>query len=98
MTPKELLNIGTILMEWSLKHGEYDMAHYLYTEMNIGIPTKLTYKLPEQRVFTSTTSFLNNNGSKGGNKELNNLLRLFPNSKYIRLSEWNRAWGYKFHI
>lgn len=90
------LELGKILMRWSLQNGEYNMAYYLYTEHGIGIPVKFTYILPEQRKFDSAASFLGSDGAVGGSKELNDLLRLFPRSTYGRLEEWGNAYGYRF--
>ena len=90
------LELGKILMKWSLESSEYDLAYYLYTEHGIGVPAKMMYAMPEQRKFGSVVSFLGSDGSKGGSKELNRLLRLFPRSKWICLKEWEGTYGYRF--
>lgn len=90
------IELGKILMKWSLQNNEYNLAYYLYTEHNIGIPVTMLYALPEQRKFNSLTSFISNDKVICGSEDLNTILRLFPKSRYIRLEEWGGAYGYRF--
>ena len=86
-----------ILIEWSIKSKEYSMLLFLYKNFNVGIPTKLIYKLPDINVFMSLSSFNEKNDTKKtDDKELDNLFWIFKKSKYKKLKNWNESYGYSF--
>ena len=85
-----------ILMEWSVNSEEYQLLYFIYSNFNIGIPVRFLYKLPDNNMFFSLSSFNSNNDIKNsGDKELNNLFKLLKKSKYKKLEEWRDSYGYK---
>jgi len=90
------LTTPQILMKWAIKNNEYYMVYILYTELNIGIPNTLLYKLPDKQHFGSVKDFLDTSDTKSTNNEyLNKIFVLFKKSKYKRLPEWRDKYGYK---
>jgi len=84
-----------ILTEWSLKSKEYGMLLFLYTNFDLGIPTRLIYLIPNENVFMSLSSFNERNEyKKVDNKELENLFSIFKKSKYKKLKNWDESYGY----
>ena len=87
-----------ILMEWSIKNKEYEMTFFIYSNFSIGIPNKFLYQLPSKNYFISFSSFQNNNDCVSiKNDDINNLIQLFPYSKYCFLDEW-QTFGYKYNL
>jgi hypothetical protein len=83
-----------ILTEWSLKNKEYDLALIIYKEFNIGIPVNLLYKLPQQNIFYSLSSFNTKNEIINYDNTLEKLFSLFLKSKYTTLQNWSNKYGY----
>lgn len=91
------MEISKILLEWSFTNKDYYMAYILFTEFNIGIPNFLLYSLEDNKKYNSIKEFINDNCSKNINdKYLNDIAILLKKSKYIRLSEWDNKYGYRF--
>lgn len=92
--------VPIILMKWSLDNKQYDMALFLYKEMGVGIPNKYLYKLRGKNKFKSAKSFLNSKDtiSCENNYYLNEILKLFPVSNYVRLKDWENQYGYIYNI
>ena len=90
--------LGKILMKWFLEHEEYESVYFLYTEFNIGIPVKYLYAIPSRNCFSSILTFVSDVDNIGGcnDKDLNQLLCIFPKSRYMRLSEWENVFGYRY--
>ena len=83
-------------MEWSISSKEHQLLYFIYNNFNIGIPVRFLYKLPDNNVFFSLSSFNSNNSTKNADdKDLNNLFKLLKKSKYTKLEEWNDSYGYK---
>lgn len=86
-----------ILMRWSLESKEYEIVYNLYMNWGIGIPVKYTYAFEEKNSFSSISSFLKeNNIITSSDKYLKKILLSFRYSKYIRLEEWGKLYGYRF--
>ena len=83
--------IEKILMKWGLENHKYDMVHFIYTELNIGIPVSYLYKLPGQKSSLNTLDTYSST-----NYEINKILSLFPKSKYTKLEEWGGLYGYRY--
>ena len=91
----DYIQLIKILIEWSVNSKEYDMLLFLYKNFNIGIPIKFVYKLPDNNIFYSLSSFTNNNDIKSiADHNLNELFLLFKKSKYKQLCNWNNNYGY----
>ena len=91
----DYISLFKILLEWGIKNQEYKLVYFIYSEFNIGVPCKFLYKLPNQNIFYSLNSFMNNNGSKKiDDKDLEILFSLFLKSKYKKLENWNNCYGY----
>ena len=85
-----------ILMEWSVNSKENELLYFIYSNFNIGIPVRFLYKLPDNNIFFSLSSFNSNNDIKNSDdKDLNNLFKLLKKSKYTKLEEWNNSYGYR---
>ena len=90
-------NILVILMKWSLESKEYEMTKFLFKEMNVGIPVNYLYQLSTKSYFSSMDSFLSSEDVRKSNSiDFDELLRLFKESKYMKLEEWNNRYGYRF--
>lgn len=84
-----------ILIKWSMKNKEYQLANFIFSEFDVGIPVKLLYYLPSSNMFSSLNSFSNYNELKSiDDYYLKELFSNFLNSKYGHLKYWN-TFGYK---
>lgn len=81
--------LKSIMMEWSMKNGEYELAFVLFTQFNTDIPVKLTYALPTRRV-RSMTNYKDNTRLIYDQKFVNAV----KSSKYGRLK--GGGYGYSF--
>lgn len=90
------MEVGKIMMEWSLKNEEYHTAFILYTEFGIGIPNSLLYALPEKKSFGSVRDLMQTDSCKHSCDEyLSKIMASFKKSKYCRLPEWDNKHGYR---
>ena len=91
--------ILVILMKWAFEYKDYFMIYTLFTEFNTGIPNSLLYSLPSRQSFRSFNDFSRSNSSKSSkDKYLNRIFTLFKSSKYIKLSEWENTYGYRYLV
>ena len=75
----------TILMEWGIENNNWEMVHFLFIELHIGIPARLVYKLPAKNI---------RDISGNTNDNLISILTVFPKCKWTHLPEWNGSVGY----
>jgi hypothetical protein len=90
MDYKKLCNI---LMDWSMRSGEYDMSYALFTQFDTAIPVKLTYALPDRRV--RNLNNFDDDRKVIVSMELWKLLEIAKRCKYGQLPEG--GWGYMFN-
>ena len=85
-----------ILTEWSINSKEYELLNFIYSNFDIGIPNRFLYKLPDNNIFYSLSSFNSNNDlKKTEDMYLDQLFHMFKKSKYTKLVYWNDNHGYK---
>ena len=93
------MTILKILMKWSLENKQYDIAYFIYSEFNIGIPCKFLVNIyPSDNIF-NINAFVNRriniNTRYIRDIYLKNLIILLKKSKYQILCNWNDKHGYK---
>tara|TARA_Y100000389_G_C17455906_1_gene518145 strand:+ start:1816 stop:2118 length:303 start_codon:yes stop_codon:yes gene_type:complete len=96
----KLLEISKVLLEWSLKKEEWYISLLLYKYINIGIPNRFLYKMPQKNVYNSLGSVLQNKDeiviSFNNSMILKRLFELFKSSKWCKLIEWGDLYGYRY--
>lgn len=96
------VEISKILMKWSLENEEWYITLLLYKKLNIGIPNKFLYNMPQKNTFNSVNDILstkdNNILYHNNSKFLNALLLSFKHSKWCILEEWGDFYGYKYYL
>jgi hypothetical protein len=77
-----------------MKNKEYQLANFIFSEFDIGIPVKLLYYLQSSNIFLSLNSFSTYNELKNiDDYYLKELFSKFVKSKYGYLKYWN-TFGY----
>jgi hypothetical protein len=98
----KLLEVSKILLKWSIKEEEWFITVLLFQHLNIGIPNKFIYGMPQKRSYNSLNSALSNKDdttlSHNNSKLLKSLLVLFKSSKWCKLKEWDGLYGYRYNF
>jgi hypothetical protein len=88
--------LAKIMMKWSLESQDWEVVLALYTIYNIGIPVQYIYKFPQKNIYNSIREVTGSDDIElySANPSLRELLSLFPQSKWKRLTEWDDSYGY----
>lgn len=92
MNSDDYRRLCDVLMDWSMKNGEYDMAYVLFTQFNTDIPVRLTYELPERKVRNMDN--YDNDSKIVTSMSLWRLLEICKRNRYGPLK--NGGFGYMF--
>jgi hypothetical protein len=89
------IDLKKILMEWSVKSGEFYMSYILFSYLDTPIPNNLLYQLNYKRKFSSAKDFLKSHSHVGNkDRDLSCLVNKIKKSYYRSLPEYNNRYGY----